>query len=321
MAQSLQQLGELGLLKLLKPFCSSRVGDDGAVMGSLPLGFEMVVTTDILIDKVHFSDQTTKPQDVGWRAAAANLSDLAAMGARPWGVTLALGLPPDTNLDWILGVYQGFTDCLKTYGTELVGGDTVRSPVKTFAVTAFGQVKPAQIIYRHTAKIGDLIVITGCHGLSRAGLEILLNPDLAQNLPEMAITKLHNAHQKPKPRLDLVPLPYTRVCGMDSSDGLADAIMQICAASDVGAKIAWQKLPIAPEIKLVTDLLELSAMDWVMYGGEDFELVLCLCPESAADLIKRTPKSAIIGEIIPKDDPQSLDLLKSLQKLKSFQHF
>jgi len=311
---SLQAMGERGLMQLLKHVCSDRVGDDGAVMGVMPLGYEMVVTTDILIDGVHFSPQTTKPQDAGWRAAAANLSDLAAMGASPWGVTLGLGLPPDTEINWILGVYQGFTDCLKTYGTELVGGDTVRSPIKTLAVTAFGKVKSDRVIYRHTAQVGDLIVITGDHGLSKAGLEILLNPDLAKNLSEMAIAKLHNAHQKPIPRLD-VSLDYPRVSGMDSSDGLADAIAQICDASGVSSKLDWVNIGIAPELKLVADLVGINAIDWVMYGGEDFELVLCLAKNDAYDLIERSPKSVIIGEIIPKGSSQDLYLAKT------FQHF
>lgn len=315
MTSSLQDLGEQRLLKLLKPFCSDRMGDDGAIMGSLTKGYEMVVTTDILIDEVHFSPQTTSPEDAGWRAAAANLSDLAAMGASPWGVTLALGLPNDTDLDWVLGVYRGFTDCLRKYGTELVGGDTVRSPIKTLAVTAFGQVRSDQIIYRHTAQVEDLIVITGDHGLSKAGLEILLNPKLGQNLSEAAIAKLHKAHQRPLPRLDLIPLHYARVSGMDSSDGLADAIAQICKMSAVSAKII--NIPIAEEIKLVAQQKRQEAIDWVMYGGEDFELVLCLAPDDAYDLIKNSPKSIIIGEIIPKNFNED----QNLKTKSSFQHF
>ena len=315
MTSSLQDLGEQGLLKLLKPFCSDRIGDDGAVMGSLAEGYELVVTTDILIDGVHFSPQTTTPEDAGWRAAAANLSDLAAMGASPWGVTLALGLPSDTELDWILGVYRGFTDCLKKYGTELVGGDTVRSPVKTLAVTAFGKVRSDRIIYRHTAQVGDLIIITGNHGLSKAGLEILLNPELACNLSDSAIAKLHKAHQRPLPRLDLIPLNYLRVSGMDSSDGLADAIAQICRMSAVSAKII--NIPIAEEIKLVAEQKKEEAINWVMYGGEDFELVLCLAPADAYDLIKNSPKSIIISEIIPKN----LNEDQNLKMTSSFQHF
>lgn len=317
---SLQALGERGLLKLLKPFCSDHMGDDGAVMGGLASGYEMVVTTDILIDGVHFSFQTTKPQDAGWRAAAANLSDLAAMGAMPWGVTLALGLPTNTDVDWILGVYQGFTDCLNQFGTELVGGDTVRSPIKTLSVTAFGKVKSEQIIYRHTAQVGDLIVITGAHGLSKAGLEILLNPDLAKNLSQAAISKLHKAHQRPTPRLDVTAFIWqfhTQVSGMDSSDGLADAIAQICEASNVGAKLDWEKILIAGEIKSVAGGLKIQAIDWVMYGGEDFELVLCLAPEYAHSLIKQFPESAIIGEIVP----QNHNLARDLHMAKSFQHF
>jgi thiamine-monophosphate kinase len=317
MGLSVRELGEHGLLQLIKPFCSAVVGDDGAIMGSTASGRQMVVTTDLLIDGVHFSPITTSAQDAGWRAAAANLSDLAAMGALPWGMVLGLGLPPDTDVDWVIGVYEGFTDCLQRYGTALVGGDTVRSPITTLAVTAFGQVRSDQIIQRHTAEVGDLIVITGEHGLSKAGLEILLDPELAKNLTQAAIAQLHKAHQRPIPRFDVLPFIFSqqtnqsiRASGMDSSDGLADAIAQICQASQVGARL--NQIPIPELVKLVAGD---RAHDWMMYGGEDFELVLCLPPELAHNLIINLPSAAIVGEIIAEENIQNLDLTNS------FQHF
>ena len=121
-------IGEPGLLQLLKRFCPAEiVGDDAAIL-EVPAGKSLVVTTDVLVDGVHFSEQTTTPEDVGWRAAAANLSDLAAMGAMPLGITVGLSLPPNTPVSWVERLYQGLTACLQSYQTSIVGGDVCRSP-------------------------------------------------------------------------------------------------------------------------------------------------------------------------------------------------
>ena len=318
MTQFVRDLGEHGLLQLFRPFCSDLVGDDAALLGAMPIDRELVVTTDILIDGVHFSPVTTSPQDVGWRAAAANLSDLAAMGATPWGVVIAVGLPPETPVEWITAVYQGFTDCLKQYGTALVGGDTVRSTVITLSVTAFGKVQRDRVIQRHTAQIGDAILITGPHGLSKAGLELLLQPELGEKLTPESIEILHKAHQRPQPRLDVPPLIWQfcdRASGMDSSDGLADAIDQICKASGVGARLDWSAIPIPESIELIAGD---RSIDWVLYGGEDFELVLCLAPDAARSLLNLIPNAAIIGEVIAGNSGEVFD---RVDRNRSFQHF
>ena len=108
---TIKELGEQGLIQLLSQYCSNAVGDDAAVMGMTTDDRQMVVTIDMLVDGVHFSDRTTSAEDVGWRAAAVNLSDLAAMGAEPWGLVMAVGLPADTPVAWIEGVYRGFREC------------------------------------------------------------------------------------------------------------------------------------------------------------------------------------------------------------------
>ncbi len=306
-----RELGEQGLLALFRPFCDNRVGDDAALMGSTLPNHNLVVTTDMLVEGVHFSDRTTSPEDVGWRAAVANLSDLAAMGASPWGLVLAVGLNPHTPVSWIEGVYRGFSACLATYNTVLVGGDTVRADRNVISVTALGQVPSQQVIYRHTARPGDRIFITGPHGLSKAGLEILLHPSLAQHLTEAEILTLQRAHQRPKPRLDILPILWhqtDRVAGMDSSDGLADALIQLCQASQVGCEI--EDLPIPG---LVSKVAGEKALDWVLYGGEDFELVLCLPDRAAQYLHHHLPGSAIIGTITTAGIP--------IPPGERFQHF
>ncbi len=304
----IKEIGEQGLLKILQRFCPPDIiGDDGAV---LPTAAEksLVVTTDVLIDKVHFSENTTSPSDVGWRAAAANLSDLAAMGASPLGITVGLGLPGDTAVDWVENLYQGMTECLQEYNTPIVGGDIVRSPVISVAITAFGQVSEQLTIRRHQAKVQDAIVVTGCHGASRGGLELLLNPDLKTNLSAYDREALIKAHQRPKPRLDVLPILWeivdsfnvVDICGMDSSDGLADAILQVCQCSQVGAVIEASEIPLhkAFENWLTPEL----ALQYALYGGEDFELLLCLPQPAASELVQKLGNSAaVIGTITNGD--------------------
>ncbi len=204
----IKDIGEQGLLKILQKFCPAEiVGDDCAVMATNP-NQSLAITTDMLVDGVHFSDRTTGPYYAGWRAAAANLSDLAAMGATPLAVTVALAVAPDTALEWVEEFYRGMTACLQEYHTPIVGGDVVRSPVVTVAITAFGQVEFDRTIRRSNARSNWAIVATGVHGASRAGLELLLNPEFGQNLTSVDRASLILAHQRPKPRLDVLPVVW-----------------------------------------------------------------------------------------------------------------
>jgi len=337
MTETVNSLGEQGLLKIFRQYCSEVVGDDAAPMGGTLPDRQMVVTTDMLVDGVHFSDRTTSPEDVGWRAAAVNLSDLAAMGAKPWGLVMSVGLPSDIEVAWIEGVYRGFSECLRTYGTELVGGDTVRSPIRTLAVTAFGQVPKNQVIQRHTAQVGDVIVMTGLHGLSKACLELLFKKELKNKLlaplkigkrilaGEELAKAICRHHQRPIPRFDAIAILHEilkkqnhpsdfSISGMDSSDGLADAIAQICRASKVGAKIYWRSLPIH---SAVLTLAGDRALDWVLYGGEDFELVLCMPLELAEQFVNQLSGAVIIGEIVEGNQLDGLDVRSAFQHFSS----
>ncbi|MBD2041299.1 thiamine-phosphate kinase [Microcoleus sp. FACHB-672] len=299
-----QDIGEQGLLKRLHKFCPpDMVGDDAAVMNLLPAQ-QLVITTDMLVDGVHFSEGTTSPEDAGWRAAAANLSDLAAMGAQPAGITVGLGITGTTPVSWVERLYHGMQSCLHQHNTPIVGGDIVRSPIITLSITAFGQAYPNRIIRRGAAQPGDAIIVTGCHGASRAGLELLLHPEFGQNLQSAERDSLTLAHQRPKPRLDVLPLLWEifgqespiPVAGMDSSDGLADAIVQLCQASAVGATIERNSIPIPPALNQLVPADR--ALEWALYGGEDFELVLCLPAAVAQKLLNQLGAgAAIVGTI------------------------
>jgi thiamine-monophosphate kinase len=327
-----KDIGEQGLLAKLQSFCPAEViGDDAAVLVTAPEK-SLVVTTDVLVDGVHFSDATTSPEDAGWRAAAANLSDLAAMGAFPLGITVGLGLPGELQVSWVEQLYQGMTECLQKYNTPIVGGDVVRSPVTTISITAFGQVEPQRIIRRSAAQVGDAIVVTGVHGASYAGLQLLLHPQLVQNLSSEEKTALIKAHQRPQPRLDVLPilweiLTHSRhpLAGMDSSDGLADAVLQICCASNVGAVLEHQKIPLP--LSFEHWLTPEQAIEYALYGGEDFELVLCLPQAQANTLVKQLNQGAAIIGIITSgsqvllhdEHEKNPDQVLSLRQ--GFQHF
>ncbi len=327
-----KDIGEQGLLQILQRFCPAEIiGDDAAVIATEPEQ-SLVVTTDVLVDKIHFSEITTSAEDVGWRAAAANLSDLAAMGASTLGITVGLGLPGDVVVSWVEQMYAGMTQCLQQYNTPIVGGDVVRSPVITVAITAFGQAYPQRIIRRNQAQIGDAIVVTGVHGASQAGLELLLNPEKAKNLSQEETKALIRAHQRPKPRLDVLPILWQildssqfAIAGMDSSDGLADAVVQICRASKVGAVVERTQIPV-PQV-FDHWLTKEQALQYSLYGGEDFELVLCLPKQPADKLVQILGQgAAVIGEITNTSTVILQDQKKEfpdqvLTLSQGFQHF
>jgi thiamine-monophosphate kinase len=395
----IKDIGEQGLLQILQKFCPAEiVGDDCAVL-AINSNQSLAVTTDMLVDGVHFSDRTTSPYDAGWRAAAANLSDLAAMGARPLAVTVALAVTADTAVLWVEEFYRGMTACLEVYHVPIAGGDVVRSPVVTISITALGQVEENRTIRRSNARANWAIVATGFHGASRAGLELLLNPEFGQNLEQGDRTSLILAHQQPKPRLDVLPVvweildaagamepplspplvkgekqdlemepplspplakgekpelemeslmkgekqesnspspPLSKggpggvnspfaIAGMDSSDGLADAIIQVCRASGVGAKVDRTKIPIPPSLSEIVSTQK--ALDWALYGGEDFELVLFLPIDRAKLLVERIGDGAAIVGITTESpdiwlsDSSGICPDVGLKIDRGFQHF
>jgi thiamine-monophosphate kinase len=251
-----------------------------------------------------------------------------------------LGVTGDTEVSWVEQVYEGMSECLGQYNTPIVGGDVVRSPVVTLSITAFGEVTPNRIIRRSAAQPGYAIVVTGVHGSSRAGLELLLNPELGNNLSDRDRNILIQAHQRPKPRLDVLPilwdildnypLPITHyqlpIAGMDSSDGLADGIVQICRASGVGAVVERSHIPLSDS--LLNFVSAEQALNWALYGGEDFELVLCIPPEIAGKFVEELDKkAAIIGKINAEKTVNLVDInnnynyKKKINLNQGFQHF
>lgn len=331
---SVRELGEQGLLKRLHRFCPPEwVGDDAAAIAmTTEPNRSLVVTTDMLVDGVHFSDRTTSAEDVGWRSAAANLSDLAAMGAAPLAITVSLGLPGDTLVSWVEGVYTGMVSCLDRYQTAIAGGDVCQSPVNVISITAIGWVPTDRTIRRQNGKPGDAIVVTGVHGASRSGLELLLHPETGNDWSEEEIRELITAHQRPNPRLDVLPILWEvmgegggEIAGMDSSDGLADAIVQIARSSRVGATLERGLIPLPASLKHRVG--EERAVEWALYGGEDFELVLCLPPLVAHQFVERVGNgAAIVGSLTKSTrvcltDSTGAYADEVITQSLSFQHF
>jgi thiamine-monophosphate kinase len=336
---TIAELGEQQLLQNLYSYCDTQVIGDDAALLSLEPPHELAVTTDMLVDGIHFSVglatpgiYTTSAFDVGWRSAAANLSDLAAMGAKPLGITVSLGLPAKLLYSQVEAFYQGLQACLTHYKTTIVGGDVCRAAVWSVSITALGQVHPQQKILRTQARPDDVIFVTGVHGASRAGLELLLKPAFGQALSSTARDYLIQAHQRPIPRLDVPPqiwrlAPQARIAGMDSSDGLADAVLQICRASGVGAVLDYDRLPMPQCFDQLQCLSEEERVNFTLYGGEDFELVLFLEEKLAVELQAQLPEQAtIIGHAQTNKQVTLIDRKNASRNMilaleKGFQHF
>jgi thiamine-monophosphate kinase len=264
-----------------------------------------VVNTDLLVEELHFSDATMGPEDVGWRAAAANLSDLAAMGCGPVvGITVGLVAPADTAWAWVEGVYAGLSSALGHYGGQLLGGDCSGGRQRMLAITALGRLG-AGAIRRGDGRAGDWLVSTGPHGLSRLGLALLqqeLPAPQATGLGETLRKQAIEAHRRPRPRLDAVetlarcqpPGSPWRVGGTDSSDGLAAAVAQLAGGAGCVAELNRGALPIPTELAQLP-----QGEGWCLAGGEDFELVLALEPAWGEALVAALPGCQRIGRLIP----------------------
>lgn len=312
-SNTIADLGELALIEKLKPFCAAgAIGDDAALMKTQP-GHQLVVTTDMLTENVHFSGRTTPPYTVGWRAVAANLADIAAMGALPMGITVGLGLPGHTPFNWVEELYRGMADCLSIHGGAIVGGDLCRAMQRTVSITALGEVRHNQVIRRNSATPGMTIIVTGPHGASRAGLALLLEElELDSQQPSSVFsntTAWIKAHQMPIPRFDALKdlrriiqkhedrpdnagSPYPTITGMDSSDGLANALLQISSSSQIGMNIVRSAIPLPAGLSEAVG--PDTAFKWALHGGEDFELVLCL-PTDIAKAFTTTRFATAIG--------------------------
>jgi thiamine-monophosphate kinase len=253
------ELGEFGLLAELERRGLVRgIGDDAALLGD-----DLVVTQDLLLEGRHFRLEWTSWRDLGYKAAAVNLSDLAAMGARPEALLVSLGLPGDAALEDVVELYEG----LNEPGVPVVGGDTNAAPQVALAVTALG--RSARVPGRGGARPGDVLVVTGPLGAAAAGLHAL-----EHGLE--GFDDLVRAHRRPPIRLDAaVRLAPTAHALIDLSDGIAADAARIADRSGCRLVVDVERLPLAPRLDEVGD-----EPFWT--GGEDYELLAALAPDDPA---------------------------------------
>lgn len=279
------------------------IGDDSAVL-DVPAGRQVVVTTDMLVEDVHFRRDWSDPYSIGWKAAAVNLSDIAAMGAEPTFAFVSLAFVREETVEALERLYDGLADCLNRYGARLAGGDTNASPHGlTLSVTQVGLVASGQAWTRTGARVGDSILVTGTLGNSHGGLALLLRDGLAR--AEKAHPALVGAHRRPQPRIvaarALAEAGKVRAA-MDISDGLAGDIAKLCAASGVGARIDTALLPISDDLRTAAEALGQDATQMALLGGEDLELLLVVPPESAVQVRAMVEDTGIactqVGEIV-----------------------
>tara|TARA_Y100001968_G_scaffold204188_1_gene187462 strand:- start:504 stop:1478 length:975 start_codon:yes stop_codon:yes gene_type:complete len=321
---TLDKLGEKEILNRLKKFLDcGQIDDDTAKIDKS--NKDLLINTDVLVEDVHFSSKTVSPEDIGWKAIASNISDLAASGAEEiLYITVALIAPPSTQWNWVEGVYEGMGKALNEFGGKLIGGDCSKGKQKILSITAIGTLGPLRL-HRANAVPGDSLVTSGPHGLSRLGLGLLLEETIKniEIIPSSLQEKAIKAHQRPYPALEGLRkleaskpkhLPW-RAAGTDSSDGLLEAIQSICISSGCQAIIAPENLP--RDDQWPKD----SQWDnWCLNGGEDYELVLCLPDSWAREWINLMPKARKLG-IMTEGYPKVIWANGKEVNSSSFEHF
>jgi thiamine-monophosphate kinase len=287
-------MGEFELLARLRerlPPPGPRVrvgsGDDAAV--TVP-GAATATSVDALVDGVHFRRDSASLGQIGRKALATALSDLAAMGAEAGEAYVVLGVPPDLDEDGCLELADGLAGLAAETGTTPAGGDVTRAPALTLAVTVVGHAPSAEhLVTRGGAQPGDALVLTGEIGAAAAGLLLLEQPELAGSVPEEIAERLRRRQLDPTPRLAAgraLAAAGARAM-IDLSDGLGGDALHLAGASGVGLRIDAGALPLAPGVAAIAAGAGRDPLELAVSGGEDYELLAALAPERLDDAIER----------------------------------
>lgn len=309
-------LGEFGLIEHLTRDNETRqagtllsVGDDAAVIDHF--GKQTVVTTDLLLEGVHFDLGYTPMKHLGYKSVAVNLSDLCAMMAEPAQITFSIGISNRFSVEALDELYSGVYAACERYGVDLIGGDT-SSSLKglVISVTAIGEVVNDQFVSRSGAQVNDLICVSGDLGAAFLGLQLLEREKrLFMEHPEVQ-PELKHAYPigrllKPEPRTDIVE--YLREKGIkptamiDVSDGLSSDILHICRKSQLGCVIFDDKIPVHSESKAAAEELNLSPVTCALSGGEDYELLFTI-PQQHYGEIAKNGLISVIGYMTPEEN-------------------
>jgi len=306
-------MSELGLIDIIKKRYQTMnkdiiagIGDDAAVFAidNIRAG---LLTIDTLVDKVHFNLSYTSFENLGHKAMAANLSDIAAMGGRPVLAVVSITIPRDIRLKDIEKMYAGMRKLAKNYGVAVCGGDTVTGRELSLTIAVYGEGRKNNIGLRSGAKAGDAILVTGSLGASQAGLELLklkINPSTTLRARNQN-TKLFKKHLRPEPRVKEAQLLASKfkLHGMiDISDGLASELHHIAKESRVGILIDQGALPVAEEAITVANILKKDPIKYCLYSGEEYELLFTLpgrqAVESKIILSRAGTPCSIIGQVV-----------------------
>ncbi|MEE4001775.1 thiamine-phosphate kinase [Tenacibaculum sp. FZY0031] len=318
---SLAELGEFGLIhhltKHFKMYHSSTVkgvGDDAAVISTA--GKETVITTDLLVEGVHFDLSYMPLKHLGYKTVMVNLSDVYAMNANAEQITVSIAVSNRFPLEAIEELYAGIQLACDTYKVDLVGGDTTSSTKGILiSVTAIGTANKEDVVYRNGAKPTDLIVVSGDLGGAYLGLQVLerekqvfqVNP---QNQPDLdKYAYIIERQLKPEARKDvpklLEELEVKPTSMIDISDGLSSEIMHICTQSKAGCKIYEDKLPLDPQVISTSEEFAMDSTMIALSGGEDYELLFTVSIDDY-DKIKGNPNLTVIGHITEENEGMNL---------------
>ena len=294
------------------------VGDDAAVL-CVPAGHELVTCVDTLVDGHHFP-RDSHADDIGWRALAVNLSDIAAMGARPAFATLALTLP-EVDENWLEGFVGGFAALATQHRVALVGGDTTKGPL-TISVQLIGHAEAGTVLRRSGARPGDLIYVTGWPGDAAAGLALLQGRLQGQGADRGA---LEHKFRRPEPRVAFgARLRGIASSCIDVSDGLAADLGRLAAASGAGAVVRASEQPLSRALYALVG--EARAREFALAGGDDYELLFTVPPASRAAIVALAasagaPACHCIGEIVSRKGVRVLGERGELPVPAGWDHF
>ncbi|MFO8002037.1 MAG: thiamine-phosphate kinase [Marinilabilia sp.] len=281
----LSEIGEFGVIERFarhfKDMTGNKItgiGDDCAIM-PMDDHYEQVITTDLLIEEIHFLRSKISPFNLGYKSLAVNLSDIAAMGGRPTGSFLSVAIPPDMEVEFMDEFIEGYRALSGKYGVPLLGGDTTKSPGKlVINVCVTGITERGKARMRSQARPGDVVCVTGPLGDSAGGLKVLL----ANHEAEEEFRPLLNWHWKPEPAVNegLWLARQEAVHAMiDLSDGIASDLEHIVRGSNTGALIDVDKVPLSHALKQASEKHGWNALEMALTGGEDYRLLVTIGPE------------------------------------------
>lgn len=255
-------------------------GDDAAVFQP-KAGYAQVVCVDTIVEQIHFNRKTMTPEQIGHKALAINLSDLAAMGAEPHYFLASVAIPNSWSEQDVIRIFKGMQPLADHYHIDLLGGDTTSSPEQLMlTVTVLGEVHPQVKLLRSNARAGDVVFVTGFVGHSAAGLHVLLSDEDTAEQKRSEQQALVEAHQYAQPHIEqgmvfssLAMQNDMRFSLNDISDGLASEAFEIATASEVDLVLHANQLPTSSALASYAQQVGVDALEWVLYGGEDFVLL------------------------------------------------